>query len=164
MGETGCDIWGKGGCVGELKKNEKGELISDIWGKRGATYGEKGPLEPPVSTRASPGSPGGKAGGVSTLTPDKVPRDQWHSVEGHSVAPSQTAGDVGRRSPVRKGITSNGAAGAPPAGAPPAGAPPFPDDPLRLPSGLIGRGGLKIPEGMVTPPGTPPSRCRPGSW
>ena len=42
MGETGCDIWGKGVCVGELKKNEKKELISDIWGKRGATSGEKG--------------------------------------------------------------------------------------------------------------------------
>ena len=27
MGGTGCDIWGKGGCVG-------------VWGKRGATYGE----------------------------------------------------------------------------------------------------------------------------
>ena len=42
MGETGCDIWGKGVCVGELKKNEKRELISDKWGKRGATYGKKG--------------------------------------------------------------------------------------------------------------------------
>ena len=47
MGETGCDIRGKWGCVGEYKKktekkNEKIELISDMWGKRVATYGEKG--------------------------------------------------------------------------------------------------------------------------
>ena len=47
MGETGCDIWGKGvkSCFelgDEIGVEKQEEFISDIWGKRGATYGEKG--------------------------------------------------------------------------------------------------------------------------
>ena len=47
MGETGCDIWGKGvkSCFelgDEIGVEKQEEFISDIWGKRGATYGENG--------------------------------------------------------------------------------------------------------------------------